>query len=536
VTSAAAAAVPAPRAALRMRALYLDEIAVRAEALTVEELAANRPLESLAGSAGRDGEYAQLFVSLKRLFTAPEWADFPEKATTAVGRAPLDFFEGILGGFSDYITDEMKGYGEVATGVGGKLSDAGKCALLSLRFPWPDPDGQGGSDPCKGMREVAESLTRATEMFERLKSVGVERLLEMGKQALELALEVVNEVMSRLTQLLAKWVDEIREWLRNLSGDARKIGGLIGTLVAALVIEWLTAGVGRAIKAARAARTLATVDVVPRVSGDDLAKKLLEELTHAVQRVLLEKKKKLNAFMTLEKDQILRKGLKPEQTRVFVKNRRRVIELLREEHKRLNGKIASYRDAKVLQVDYNQNACAAHYLEAVADNDKMDLWEVQGRRDALGNSVFEANHIFEANVFEKTKEKYRQQFERLGWNSPEDMDTIIMPGAEHTRSVRAMLKRQGFSDTEIENLAPEIPESVTTLQRRYIRTGYDPQYPDALVIGPNTKFSEILNKYEWLYKTHFPHQWERPGEAMDLKRQLKKWRDSVANLPDTLST
>jgi hypothetical protein len=429
------------------------------------------------------------------------------------------------------------------------MADAGKCILQQIPIPFLEPDALGGSEACDGLKKMAQSVQAVLDAVAKVQQMGLARLMELGRQLLGLIGKIFTELLHEGMRLLGEWQAEVEAWLKSIALSALELGKLLGSLIGAILLEWLTAGVGRAIKSARMAKALPSGSLVPNIvpeavvmeslstrsmarrggrgSGPDA---MLSELMELFQQVLAKHGDELNQYLRQGTHARLRNNIPVADLDAFRKNRPAIFHFIKTEGKKLRGRIAPYSDNLGKQRPFNKNVTTTHYAEAVADVDasEMDYFELQGRKSAMVPDLLESNHIIEARVFNYARTRFAREWKLLGWDDPEQMASILMPGAEHTRSLRRMWKRYGVSDEDLADMLPDMPDSVTTLQRKFIQLGGKNADPSVLVIGAETQFVDVLTKYEEIYRKHFPTYWKSKDLVPDMFTQFNVWRDKLS--------
>ena len=595
------------RVELRSRERRFDDARVIANGLTVGQLYALGELEFASVHPGlrsstafgaaaeattrQERGFADLFkAALDVIPSTGAWADFASQSGRTVVASPLDFFAATATGVRDYIEDELKGYADIATGVGSWLADAGACVLRQIPLPFLEPDAIGGSESCNGLKQVAKSVQTVLAAVEKVRQLGFARLIEMGKAILDFIGEMFSELLTIGMDLLRDWKAEVEAWLRRIAASAKELGNLLGMLLGSVLMEWLTAGVGRALKSARAAKKLpvaalkpdATVAVpsiqpsLPGIGRGTSVTEILDELAKAFQQVIARNHPKLTRRLNARTHADLIADLpvptvgvpkvsliRPTDLRGFVEHRDYIFNLIKLESKKIRGRISTHRDNRAFQEPFNRNVITAHQADALTEVDmhSMDAWEIEGRKGAMLPDVFESNHIYEQRVILQRFDVYQNESLVLGWTKVNPttgalepdmnaMTSILMPSQEHTSSATRMFKRMNYTDDDMREIVPELgmPESITTVLKKYIHiedgTGNlpnldnPPKFGGTLLIRkprpgvPATPFKEILEKLEAIYRSETPHLWKNPDQPMDLFRQFNEWRRKLGYPPN----
>jgi hypothetical protein len=587
--------VTAPmRTEFRARERRLEDARAIADGLTVGQLYSLGELEfasvnpAFRGTAfltptaetatRQERGFADLFkAALDVIPSGSIWADFASDAGSSVVNSPLDFFASTATGIRDYIEEELKGYADVATGVGSWLADAGACFLQQL--PLFGPDSVGGPGSCDGVKKIAQSIETVKRAIVKVHELGFARLIAIGSQVLDLVGRMFSELLHAGLALLGEWKTEVEEWLRRIGKSATELGKLLGTLLGSVLMEWLTAGVGRALKSARLAKNLPARDPFPegeslrdvpdvqpsllvefRVRAAVPSEVLIGRLSNIFQRILAKHGDELNRTFSLAKDRVLRANMpiRPDPPtyklkrrepawREFNEQRRHIRTLVRKQIRASYGRIAPHGPNRTFARQTNRNAVTIHQADALTGRnpDAEDILHVEGRKNALLEDFFESNHIVEQRLIRHPDlfRNYADVWKELGWTKidpvsgkrvpdTDAMTSILMPAAQHTSSLKRMLGRFGFDADEAGKIGKQLPESITTTLQRYIHIGGEglpPTNPPkwtVLDIDPNNPppFRKILEKLETIYRNEAPHMWRNPDAPMDLFRQFTEWR------------
>jgi hypothetical protein len=589
--------LPAPvRTQLRSRERLLADGRIAANALTVGQLYALGELEFAAPGPGvraatdttrQERGFAELFkASLDIIPAGSSWMQFARDAGTSVVEQPLDFFAATATGIRDYIENELKGYADIATGVGSWLADAGACVLRQIPLPFLEPDAIGGSESCNGLKQVAKSVQTVLDAIEKVRRIGFARLIEMGKALLDLVGRMFNELLHTGLELLKEWKTDVEEWLRSIAKDVKKLGSMLGTLLGCVLMEWLTAGVGRALKSARLAKNLPSRIPLPDVESIGVAgaaqpslfpelgaraagpeQAILDRLSNIFQRILAKHELELNRYLSLMKDRALRVDmpLVPDPPTYKIKRREPtwreyneqrpvVLRFVRNEVRAASGRIGAHGGNQRFARRINRNSVTVHQADALSARrpEDFDVLELEGQKNGLLEDFFESNHIWEQRLLRDPRvfRAYADKWMDLKWVKVDDvthelvpdfdaMTSILMPAAQHTSSLKRMLWRFGFPDAEADKIAKHFPESITTTLQRYIHIdgqGLPPDRPPkwpVLNIDPARPpdFKELLEKLETIYRQQAPGMWRNPDQPMDLFRQFNEWRRILGYTP-----
>ena len=489
--------------------------------------------------------YSEAFSRAMQALTSPDWQGFAQQSVETVRVSPARFGEAALTGIYEYIKGELQGYADLGKSIVGWSGDVFDCIADIGPGGVIDPDEVLGSEACRPFHSAASAVQSIGEVVQELTALGFAGVLDLIRELLSLAVEVFDSVLREGLQLLGDQAEEIKLWLASTSREAAALGEILGTLVGAILIEVGTAGVGRAVKAARLVRRL---PVAPGISGlqetatvedtvrlrtptvptfgaiSPSTRRRLDALADVFQTVLNKHGKRFSKNLTVAKLRILKKYVPAKEFKRFKRMRRAMAAAIAEEFRDLQGTIKTYGQSVEEVREYTRRVLAFHYSDAVVGEDDLDLWNIVGRKDALLPEIFESNHIFERRLFERLgRSQFNREFDILGWTSPENMDSVLLTAGEHTGSVRAMLRRQGLADADINRIAP--PKSVTAvlLERIKFRDEWPgPPTQGMLVVDKDTPFSTVFSKYAEIYKGESPDLWEGSlrGKFVEWKNRL----------------
>ncbi len=531
----------ATREALRSREQSYEDAQLVCRALT-----SNESLALATPQVRPEPTYAEAFERAMQALTGPDWQGFAQQSVDTVKNSPAQFGQAALSGVWEYVKGEFEGVVELGRSVAGWTSDFAKCTYDIGPGGLVDPDVVLRSEKCRPFHDTAASIQSISDIIGELTALGVAGVLELVREMLSLAIEVFDAVLREGLQLLGDQAEAIKEWLLSTSRNVVALGEIVGTLIGAILIEVGTAGVGRAVKAANLVRRLpggpgALRSPITPVATDDTiliatmtfpsvraisstTRKRLDDLADVFQHILNKHGKRFSKNLTVAKLRILKKYIPEKEFRRFKRMRKAMAEAIAEEFRELQGTVKAYKDSVDEVREYTRRVLAFHYSDAVVGEDTLDYWNILARKDAVLPNVFEANHIIEARMFERLgRTQWRREFDLLGWRSTADMESVLMTADEHTGSVRAMLRRHGLTDAEVNEIAP--PESVTRALLNRIKFKDDltgPPGEGVLVIDNNTSFATLLSKYEEIYKAESPDLWNK-----SLRGKFLEWRNKL---------
>lgn len=496
-------------------------------------------------------DLAAKFVYALDAITSQDWQGFAEQCVTTVSNEPAEFGKAILVGIYEFLKSEVEGYVELGSSIIRWTGNTYDC-ISDVGTGIVDPDLVLQSEVCKPFHGAAQTVMAVRDTIQDLAALGFSGLLELVREMLGMAFELFDDVLAQGLQLLGDLWDEIRNWLQSTAQNVQELGQLVGTLLGSILLEVATAGVGRAIKAAKfvgrlpgasslGATSLGEATFSMRVtpvenvfnldalasfgplSGSSRMRKNLDALGDVIQTVLNKNHRRFSRNMTSTKLKLIQKHVPAENFKRFKRWRREAAKALADEFDDLQGRVKTYRASIAEVQDYNRRVLTFHYAEAVVENDTADYFNLLARRDAIMPDVFESNHIIEERLFHRRSAQWRSEFDRLGWNSPADMQAVLLTASEHTGSARAMLGRYGLSPSEIDAIAPPKSITVTLLDKIKLREDWPgPPGPGMLVIEPNTPFKDVFAKYVEIYSTESPALWNK-----SLRTQFRQWRDAL---------
>jgi hypothetical protein len=182
----------------------------------------------------------------------------------------------------------------------------------------------------------------------------------------------------------------------------------------------------------------------------------------------------------------------------------------------LKHRTGSYRELRVETGEYNRKAIAFAYAEAVADGD-MDAAALTA---ALSAHIFDANHVVEQRMFSR----FKDDFAKLGWDTPEAMEAVALTTAEHNRSIGRFLERFGLSADDLSGV--DEVRSVTRVLQEKIKFAEELDYTppaDVFVVKQTTTLTELLDAYDRVYKTEFPDL-----HAKALAAKFAQWKKKLS--------
>lgn len=479
----------------------------------------------------------EVFDHALKAITSQDWQGFATQCASTVWNAPLDFGQAILVGIYEYVKKEVEGIAETASSICRWASDAWDCVWDIGASGLLDPDTILRSATCKPFHGIAKGMKAVADVAEQIKALGLSGVLEMVGEFMSGALELLGDLLRNLLQWLGDRAAAIRQWLTETARDVNALGGLAGSLIASILIEIATSGLGRALKTSKlvsrlpsalpGVRALPDMEMVV-ISARGRRDDMLDELADVIQKILSQKGPRFTRNMSLKKLRILAKHMPEHQLRKFLTDRDKLARALARQLKKMRGEVRPYHLSVEEAREFNRRMLAFHYSEAVAEGDFHDEFNLLVRRDAILPQIFESNHIVEARMFRSGR--WRTQFEALGWDSETKMDAILLTSAEHTGSVRQMLLRQGIpeidldpkSEIDIRRIAP--PNNVTRalLDKIKFRADVTGNPTGVLVIESNTPFSSVFSKYMEIYRQEMPDLWNAK-----LRSQFTTWKNTL---------
>lgn len=476
-----------------------------------------------------------LFDEALKAITAQDWQGFITQCGSTVWNAPLDFGQAILVGIYDYVKKQLETITHTASSIVRWAGDAWDCISDIGASGLVDPDTILRSTVCQPFHTIAKGMKAVADVAEQIKALGVSGVLEMVGQFMSGALDLLNDLLHNLLQWLGDRAATIRQWLTDTARDVKALGGLAGSLIASILVEIATSGLGRAAKAVMFVSGLPIPDPDPGVpattaegigestqavamSARGASMEILDELAEVIQKILSAKGPRFTRNMSLKKLRILEKYVPEHKLQKFMSERDKLARAIAHKLEKLRGQVRPYHLSVDEARDFNRRVLAFHYSEALAEGDFNDYFHLLGRRDAILPQVFESNHIVEARMFRSNR--WRNEFAQLGWDAETKMDAILLTSAEHTGSARQMFLRQGLSEADIARIAP--PNNITRnlLDKIKFRADVVGNPAGVLVIESNTPFSSVFSKYMEVYKADMPDLWNAK-----LRGQFTTWKN-----------
>ncbi len=477
----------------------------------------------------------ELFDEALKAITAQDWQGFITQCGSTVWNAPLDFGQAILVGIYDYVKKQLETITHTASSIVRWAGDAWDCISDIGASGLVDPDTILRSTVCQPFHTIAKGMKAVADVAEQIKALGVSGVLEMVGQFMSGALDLLNDLLHNLLQWLGDRAATIRQWLTDTARDVKALGGLAGSLIASILVEIATSGLGRAAKAVMFVSGLPIPDPDPGVpattaegigestqavamSARGASMEILDELAEVIQKILSAKGPRFTRNMSLKKLRILEKYVPEHKLQKFMSERDKLARAIAHKLEKLRGQVRPYHLSVDEARDFNRRVLAFHYSEALAEGDFNDYFHLLGRRDAILPQVFESNHIVEARMFRSGR--WRNEFAQLGWDAETKMDAILLTSAEHTGSARQMFLRQGLSEADIARIAP--PNNITRnlLDKIKFRADVVGNPAGVLVIESNTPFSSVFSKYMEVYKADMPDLWNAK-----LRGQFTTWKN-----------
>ncbi len=477
----------------------------------------------------------ELFDEALKAITAQDWQGFITQCGSTVWNAPLDFGQAILVGIYDYVKKQLETITHTASSIVRWAGDAWDCISDIGASGLVDPDTILRSTVCQPFHTIAKGMKAVADVAEQIKALGVSGVLEMVGQFMSGALDLLNDLLHNLLQWLGDRAATIRQWLTDTARDVKALGGLAGSLIASILVEIATSGLGRAAKAVMFVSGLPIPDPDPGVpattaegigestqavamSARGASMEILDELAEVIQKILSAKGPRFTRNMSLKKLRILEKYVPEHKLQKFMSERDKLARAIAHKLEKLRGQVRPYHLSVDEARDFNRRVLAFHYSEALAEGDFNDYFHLLGRRDAILPQVFESNHIVEARMFRSNR--WRNEFAQLGWDAETKMDAILLTSAEHTGSARQMFLRQGLSEADIARIAP--PNNITRnlLDKIKFRADVVGNPAGVLVIESNTPFSSVFSKYMEVYKADMPDLWNAK-----LRGQFTTWKN-----------
>ena len=475
----------------------------------------------------------ELFDEALKAITAQDWQGFITQCGSTVWNAPLDFGQAILVGIYDYVKKQLETITHTASSIVRWAGDAWDCISDIGASGLVDPDTILRSTVCQPFHTIAQGMKAVADVAEQIKALGVSGVLEMVGQFMSGALDLLNDLLHNLLQWLGDRAATIRQWLTDTARDVKALGGLAGSLIASILVEIATSGLGRAAKAvmfvsglpipdpgvrATAAEDTGESTQAVAMSARGASMEILDELAEVIQKILSAKGPRFTRNMSLKKLRILEKYVPEHKLQKFMSERDKLARAIAHKLEKLRGQVRPYHLSVDEARDFNRRVLAFHYSEALAEGDFNDYFHLLGRRDAILPQVFESNHIVEARMFRSNR--WRNEFAQLGWDAETKMDAILLTSAEHTGSARQMFLRQGLSEADIARIAP--PNNITRnlLDKIKFRADVVGNPAGVLVIESNTPFSSVFSKYMEVYKADMPDLWNAK-----LRGQFTTWKN-----------
>lgn len=475
----------------------------------------------------------ELFDEALKAITAQDWQGFIAQCASTVWNAPLDFGQAILVGIYDYVKKQLQEVADTASSICRWAGDAWDCIRDIGASGVLDPDTILRSTVCEPFHGIARGMKAIKDAAEQLSALGVAGVLELVGQFLSGAIDLLNDLLRNLLQWLGDRAATIRQWLTDTARDVKALGGMTGSLIAAIIIEIASSGLGRAIKSSKFVSSLpfslpgispAAVDsagdtaAVTVMSARGGAMAMLDELAEVIQKILSAKGPRFTRNMSLKKLRILEKYVPEHKLQKFMSERDKLARAIAHKLEKLRGQVHPYHLSVDEAREFNRRVLAFHYSEALAEGDFNDYWHLIGRRDAILPQIFESNHIVEARMFRSGR--WSSEFAQLGWDSETKMDAILLTSMEHTGSARQMFLRQGLSEADIAHIAP--PNNITRalLDKIKFRADVVGNPAGVLVIESNTPFKDVFGKYMQIYHAEMPDLWNAK-----LRGQFTTWKN-----------
>ncbi len=503
---------------------------------------ADEPPPLVPAAAPPQRTLGESFDHALKALTTQDWQGFVTQCASTVWNAPVAFGEAILVGIYDYIKNEVKSAADTLSSIAKWAGNAWSCVWDIGLSGVLDPDQILRSTACAPFHSIAKGLQALKRVAAEMVALGVAGVIEMVGEFMQSAIELLNVLLSNLLQWLGDRAAAIRQWLTETARDVKALGGMAGSLIAAILIEIATSGLGRALKTSKLVSRLpdalpgaapaAVTDggwIVARSSMDDMLK-MLGELADVMQKILNQQGANFTRNLNARRLRIIRKNMNKEDLKklnTFMQERKKLARAVAKKLKEMRGGVRPYNLSTAEARELNRRVLAFHYAEALKEGDFNDYYELLGRRDAILPQIFESNHIIEARMFRSGK--WRNEFDLLGWDDETKMDAIVLTAAEHTSSTRRMLQRWEIPDVDtapdsidIARLAP--PKSVTQALLDKIKFG-GTHGSDVLVIKDDTPFSAVFSKYMEVYRQELPDLWNADRSA--LRGQFLRWKDML---------
>ena len=466
--------------------------------------------------------------------TDQNWSGFVTQAgnTVSAEGGPWKFFEGIGAGAVQYVESEIKGYMEMGSSVGGWVADGSKCVYGEIKqFFWRDEIAD--AQACKALKSLAKSIEDAAYTAKRLALLSFDQRLELFLTLCKVAMEIFGEVLKAILQWAADQKEKIKAWLEATARDAKKLGMLAGSLLTALILEYVTAGAGRALKGAKTVSKLADppgpLGLLARPMAAPMAGalkadlELLDELFDLMQKTLNKNRARLSRNMTLRKLGLIRGAVSDDMLAEFAKRRARLNALLGKRFRTLRNRIATHADNVAEAKEFNRRWVTLIYGDALVDNADADPLLLLAHKDSVVTQLFESNHIVEARIFRNATGKLKEDFAALGWTSEDAMPAILLPAEQHTSSIKQFFKRYQDGGLEFDDeFTPDDLKALTTDTANLTE-----KLKAAVKVEPGSRLLDMLQKYREVYRTHDGGVLWTPG----MEASFKDWIIKLGGTP-----
>ncbi|HEX2206302.1 MAG TPA: hypothetical protein VHG93_01360 [Longimicrobium sp.] len=472
--------------------------------------------------------------------TTQGWGDFASDCAETVGDEPVDFSLYLIAGICEYIIGELKGVIDLGISLVGFAGEYYECAAdIGRPLTIFDLDLILASDRCVPFHDSAMSIMSIREFLAEVNELSPEAVQELAREVLPVVMDVFVTVLEEGLELLGDQREAITAWMHETARDAAALGRMVGTIVGTILLELGTAGVARALKTARWVNRLPGTGLT-QVAPDAMAAQpearlgvrrilaaagpvhQLDELADVFFKILRRNHKRFSRNLSMAKLRVLRKHVPAASLARFGKWRQRLSMGLAAGFHKHKGVVKPYSQSVVEVQNFNRRVLTFHYADAALDAE-IDYFGLLARKDAILPNIFEANHIFEERLFHARKRAWSAELRKLGWNSPADMEAVLMSADEHTGSVRAMLRRYGLTEAEVDAVEPPKSITRTLLDNVRLREELNETPPaGVLVVEPDTPFIQVLSKYAELYRANSADLWER-----SLKAQFNTWRAAL---------
>jgi hypothetical protein len=487
-----------PRDDLRRQRFAFEAIPVAQAAMTCSATSI------LHQEAKPNGDMERVQASWRDALSAitdQNWGQFVTDAgnTVSTGDGAYKFFEGIGAGAVDYLKSELDGYVEMGSSVGGWVADGSKCAYGRIKsFLWRDEIADARA--CKGLKALGKSIEDAVAMLRRLDNLSYIQKVQLFIELCKVVMEVFGEVLKAILQWAADQREAIKAWLEKTARDAKKLGSLAGSLLTALILEYVTAGAGRALKGAKTISKLADPPGplgLRAVGAKKTDLELLDDLFDLMQKTLNKNRARFSRNVTLRKLGLIRAGVSDDVLKEYAKRRARLNALLGKRFGGLRNRIATHADNVAEAKEFNRRWLTLIYGDALVDNADADPFLLLAHKDSAVSQLFESNHIVEQRIFQAATGKLKDDFARLGWTGPNDMPAILLPSSQHTASIKRMFERYQEVGLDFdEDFTPGDLKALTVDTQNLTQT-----LMAAVKVGPDSRMVDVLGKYREVYKT-----------------------------------